>query len=176
PDGVSELGEWDRPASFRYENEGLTVFTDDVKFSRNLKIKPSEKDREIGVSVKYQVCTAKMCQPPKTFKTKVVLAGVKSVKPSGPPEFKNEFFSAPEMLHVGDKPLNQDARQMYPSPAMYDVDGDGVVELVVGDIFGSLNVYENKNAGGSSQSADPVWEKFRPLLAADGDKIKVSNW
>ena len=86
--------------------------------------------------------------------------------------FSNKHFESATRLMVGEEPLNIGARQMYPSPAMFDVDGDGQNELIVGDIFGSLNVYENENDG----NGDPVWSKFKPLKSADGEKIKVSNW
>ena len=81
-------------------------------------------------------------------------------------------FEHPVRLMVGDEPMNTSARQMYPSPAWYDVDNDGKVELVVGDISGSINVYENSNDG----KGDPVWEKHKPLESADGERIRVSNW
>ncbi|MCO6457768.1 MAG: hypothetical protein J5I93_20885 [Pirellulaceae bacterium] len=87
--------------------------------------------------------------------------------------FDNAFFEAPVRLMVGDQPLNAQAAQMYPSPAMYDVDADGQMELVVGDIFGSLNVYENQNRTGQG---DPVWSQHRTLKTARGEPIKVSNW
>lgn len=74
---------------------------------------------------------------------------------------------------VGDEPLNTTAKQMYPSPAIYDVDNDGKVELIVGDIFGSLNIYENENDTGKG---DPVWSRHAPLKTAAGKAIKVSNW
>ena len=80
-------------------------------------------------------------------------------------------FDAPEMLYVGETPLNKDADQMYPSPAMFDIDNDGQLELVVGDIFGSLNVYENM-----AKEGDPKWSEFKPLKTFDGEDIKVSNW
>ena len=73
----------------------------------------------------------------------------------------------------GDRPLNATAEQMYPSPAFYDIDGDGCAELVVGDIFGKLNVYKNQNAGGKG---DPVWGTPTALKTSEGKQIKVSNW
>ena len=87
-------------------------------------------------------------------------------------KFDNELFSAPTIVMVGDQPLNTAANKGYPSPAMYDVDGDGKVELVLGDIFGALLVYENENEG----SGDPVWSAFEPLKSHDGEEIEVSNW
>ncbi len=91
-----------------------------------------------------------------------------------PPAFTNKVFAAPIRLTVGNEPLNKAAGQMYPSPAMFDIDNDGDVELVVGDIFGSLNVYENKNDNGDK--GDPVWSKHTSLTTAEGKKIKVPNW
>jgi hypothetical protein len=88
------------------------------------------------------------------------------------PAFESDIFEAPFRLKVGDQPLNNAARQMYPSPAMFDIDRDGQLELVVGDIFGSLNIYENLANGKS----DPVWSSHIPLKGGDGEKIKVSNW
>ena len=81
-------------------------------------------------------------------------------------------FEDPVRLIVDREPLNAAAKQMYPSPAWYDVDNDGKVELVVGDISGSMNVYENTNDG----EGDPVWAKHEPLKTANGQNIRVSNW
>ena len=88
-------------------------------------------------------------------------------------KFNSKRFDAPEMIMVDQLPLNSKAKQMYPSPVMFDVDNDSRVELVVGDIFGSLNVYENQN---ESATGDPVWSKHVPLESTDGQPIKVSNW
>ena len=89
-----------------------------------------------------------------------------------PPEFVNATFEAPFRLMVGDSPVNTAAKQMYPSPAMFDVDNDGQSELIVGDIFGGLNVYENQNDG----DGDPIWSSHTALTSTDGEAIKVSNW
>ncbi len=107
---------------------------------------------------------------------KMESAAMNSAKANNPkslPKFENKFFDAPVRLTVGSEPLNLKASQMYPSPAMFDVDNDGEVELVVGDIFGSLNVYENENETGAG---DPVWAKHVALTNTEGKAIKVSNW
>ena len=88
------------------------------------------------------------------------------------PVDESDVFEAPFRLKVGDQLLNNAARQMYPSPAMLDIDRDGQLELVVGVIFGSLNIYENLSDGKS----DPVWSSHIPLKLSDGAKVKVSNW
>ncbi len=89
------------------------------------------------------------------------------------PSFTNRHFEAPIRLRVGNEPLNKAAGQMYPSPAVYDVDNDGKVELVVGDISGRIYVYENKNNTGKG---DPLWSDHAALKTAKGKNIKVSNW
>ena len=88
------------------------------------------------------------------------------------PVEEGDVFEAPFRLKVGDQLLNDAARQMYPSPAMLDIDRDGQLELGVGDIFGSLNVYENL----SDDKSEPVWSSHIPLKLSDGNKVKVSNW
>ena len=87
-------------------------------------------------------------------------------------KFKNSYFAAPTLLMVGEKPMNTAAGQMYPSPSVYDVDGDGQDELVLGDIWGTLDVFENIN----DSDGDPVWSEFSPLKNTEGEEIKVSNW
>ena len=89
------------------------------------------------------------------------------------PPFTNKHFEAPIRLTVGNEPLNKAAGQMYPSPAVYDVDNDGDVELVVGDISGRIYVYENKNKTGKG---DPLWSSHAALKTAKGKQIRVSNW
>lgn len=93
--------------------------------------------------------------------------GVEQTEP-----FSNTHFESVTRLVVGEKPLNTNAAQRYPSPAMFDVDGDGRDELIVGCIYGTLNVYQNENKG----TGDPVWSEFESLKSAKGEKIKVSNW
>ncbi len=85
----------------------------------------------------------------------------------------NQIFDAPEMIMVGELPLNTKASQMYPSPVMFDIDNDNRSELIVGDIFGSLNIYENQN---ESSTGEPVWSNHVRLESTDGQPIKVSNW
>lgn len=89
-----------------------------------------------------------------------------------PPVFVNAHFEAPFRLMVENEPLNNTAKQIYPSPAMFDVDNDGQIELVTGDLRGSIKVYENQNA----DEGDPVWSKHYALMSSDDKPIKVSNW
>ncbi len=175
PDGVEPAGDWLLPLALPYPAEpDNQVYEGAVKFSREISVQPSGESRDIDVVVSYQVCDEKRCMPPTTSKTKVTIEATKSSEAAIKPfEFSSDSFEAPFRLMVGDSPLNVAAKQMYPSPAMFDVDGDGRVELVVGDIFGSLNVYQNESKSGAG---DPVWSKHVGLKTADGAKIKVSNW
>ncbi len=100
-------------------------------------------------------------------------SAAKSGKATDVAKFDHPDFEPPVRLTVDGTPLNVKAKQMYPSPAMFDIDADGKVELVVGDIFGSIKVYENKN---QASGGDPIWSPHVALNSADGKAIKVSNW
>ncbi len=85
----------------------------------------------------------------------------------------NEHFMAPRLVMVGDKALNTSAKQMYPSPAIYDIDRDGKPNLVVGDIRGRLFYYANQNPSGTGE---PVWAEPIQLTQHDGELLLVPNW
>lgn len=88
---------------------------------------------------------------------------------AGEPEDK---FEAPVCLKVGDDPINQTGRLMYPSPAIFDVDNDGQDELVIGTIFGRLVFSKNTNAS----AGDPVWSEPEPIETTEGEPLKLNNW
>jgi len=85
----------------------------------------------------------------------------------------SEHFMAPRMVMLGDEPLNSSTNQMYPSPAIYDIDGDGKPNLVVGDIRGRLFYYANQNQSGTGE---PVWTAPIQLTQHDGEAVSVPNW
>ena len=171
PTGVSKVGKVERPLSLPYAKKpGAKIIQLNAFFSQKLKIESDFQGGEVKLKLKYQVCNDKLCQPPNTLTTSVRIPAAKATKDD---EENEGLFAAPIMLKVDDKPLNSAARQMYPSPAVFDIDNDGKDELVVGDIFGSLNVYENLN---ESKDGDPVWSKHETLKSADGKPIKVKNW
>ena len=74
------------------------------------------------------------------------------------------------MLMAGDEPMK--AGHSYPSPAVFDVDNDGVDEMVLGEIMGTVSYCENERKSGG----DPVWSAVAPVLAADGEPLKLNNW
>ena len=85
---------------------------------------------------------------------------------------ENELFEAPVRLMVDGKPLQQ-ANDRFPSPAMYDIDGDGANELIIGGLRGEVEVFKNSS---SSIKGDPIWEAGEPLEDCDGNSIELTNW
>lgn len=84
-----------------------------------------------------------------------------------------KLWEAPVPLMVGDVPMNADGRMAYPSPAIFDIDGDGLNELVMGTIFGAIFSCENSNQG---KSGDPVWGSPKAVQAAHGKPLRLNNW
>ncbi len=78
-------------------------------------------------------------------------------------------FAAPVRLRAGDQPMGEG--RLYPSPALIDLDGDGVAEMIIGDLFGKLTV--SKRIPGEDST---VWSEPQPLEGADGKPLKFSNW
>ena len=59
---------------------------------------------------------------------------------------------------------------MYPSPTLYDLDGDGQRELLIGEIFGSIHTSQKAKGEGLH-----LWESF-DQLESDGEPLKLNNW
>ena len=79
------------------------------------------------------------------------------------------LFAEPVLLMAGSKPMGRGL--LYPSPHMFDVDGDGQEEILMGDLWGVLHVA--KKLPGD----DPLaWSEATPLQSSDGEKLKFSNW
>ena len=58
---------------------------------------------------------------------------------------------------------------LYPTPVLHDVDGDGALEMVIGDLPGNLWVCE-KAEGGPME-----WSEPKALEGPDGP-LKFDNW
>ncbi len=74
-------------------------------------------------------------------------------------------FEPPVRLMAGDKYVG--TTRMYPSPCMFDLDGDKKADLVIGDLFGHLSVY--------SPYGD-AWKAKPAIKGANGKKLDFSNW
>ena len=79
-------------------------------------------------------------------------------------------FAAPVRLLAAGAPVNHVEEMPYPSPVVFDIDRDGKRELICGDLWGYLWVYENEG-----QEGDLHWSAPRKLTA-DGEVLKVPNW
>lgn len=58
---------------------------------------------------------------------------------------------------------------IYPSPTLYDIDGDGARELIVGDLRGAITVAEPTD--GIASFGAP-----RRLESANGKVLDLNNW
>ena len=76
------------------------------------------------------------------------------------------MFEAPVRLMAGERAMG--SKRLYPSPVMFDVDGDKRADLVIGDLFGRLTV--------SRRGAGEAWGESKPLEGADGKPLKFHNW
>ena len=59
----------------------------------------------------------------------------------------------------------------YPSPVMHDVDGDGLADLVLGDLYGALTVSKRLTGEGPPRIGPEL-----PLFASDGTELVFDNW
>ena len=78
-------------------------------------------------------------------------------------------FAAPVRLKAGDAFLGGD--RLYPSPMAHDVDGDGKLDLVVGDLRGRITIARRTDG-----TAPSCYAAETPMLAADGSAIDFHNW
>ncbi len=77
------------------------------------------------------------------------------------------LFAAPVQLTAEGEPI---ADMTYPSPTLFDLDGDGMRELVIGDIFGSVRVAEPQ-----AEEAGLAWSACEKLQS-DGKDLRLNNW
>lgn len=75
-------------------------------------------------------------------------------------------FAPPVMLRAGDKVCGQN--RLYPSPVAYDVDRDGRLDVVVGDLRGHLTYARGTAAGGFADE--------QKLKDATGKVLDFGNW
>ena len=78
-------------------------------------------------------------------------------------------FAPPVRLSAGEKLLG--VHRYFPSPVFHDVDGDGLADLVVGDLVGRLTV-ALRLPGPDPRAFGPESE----MNAADGKPIDFHNW
>jgi hypothetical protein len=78
-------------------------------------------------------------------------------------------FAAPVRIEAGTKLLGEN--RLYPSPMLHDVNGDGLLDIVVGDLRGKIT-YALREKGDSA----PRYGEEQKMLAADGKELDFQNW
>ena len=74
-------------------------------------------------------------------------------------------FAAPQRIQAGDAFAG--AGRLYPSPVMHDIDGDGKLDLVIGDLAGRVTVARRTADGFAPEAA---------LNDRDGKPLRFHNW
>ena len=74
-------------------------------------------------------------------------------------------FAAPVRIKAGDAFAGD--KRLYPSPVLFDLNGDKKLDLVVADLFGHVTVAYADEQGFAAKSK---------VLQADGKPLKFSNW
>ncbi len=77
-------------------------------------------------------------------------------------------FAPPVQIHAGDKVLG--VSRMYPSPEFHDVNHDGILDAIIGDLPGRVTVAYGK------KGQPLTFEKEVPLKATDGKQLDFGNW
>ena len=75
-------------------------------------------------------------------------------------------FAEPIQVIAGDEAIGG----LYPSPTLFDIDGDGAAELVIGDLFGNIQYAERLS--GDDLGA---WGELKPFKTGERE-LKFNNW
>ena len=164
PKGVTTKGDWRRPTGIAGTEKHSLIYEGQVSFSRSVIVEPSAYGKRIDVTVSYQACTDEYCNRPQSKAVSIPIP--KKVSSS------SSIFSRPVRLSV-DGALLAGGKTRFLSPAIFDVDGDGKAELVIGSLKGTVDVYENLNTSGTG---DPVWGPKKVLKDIKGKRIRTANW
>lgn len=78
-------------------------------------------------------------------------------------------FAAPRRIKAGDAFVGEG--RYYPSPVLHDMNGDGLGDIVIGDLMGKVTV-AHRVAGSDAM----VFASEKPLERSDGEPLKFHNW
>ena len=79
------------------------------------------------------------------------------------------LFRTPVQLKAGEAMMGEGI--LYPSPKLQDLDGDGISEMLIGDLRGQLLFSKRQGSSDATQ-----WTTLEPVQTADGEPIKFDNW
>jgi hypothetical protein len=78
-------------------------------------------------------------------------------------------FAEPVVLRAGDRAMG--SRRMYPSPVFRDMNGDGRLDIVIGDLVGKITIANALEGDGAPQFA-----RDEPMLGRDAKPLDFKNW
>ena len=78
-------------------------------------------------------------------------------------------FAAPKRIRAGKAFLGEG--RYYPSPVLYDVDGDKRADILVGDLVGKVTVARRQAA-----KTAVAFDGEKPLNDRDGKPLRFHNW
>lgn len=123
-----------------------------------------------GLAAASLTTSLALAQQPAT--TTLPTAGPEASGPeaSGPEASGREgvLFALPKQLHAGEALLGKS--RLYPSPVAHDIDGDGLADLVVGDLRGHLT-YALRLPGDGIRFGNE-----QQLEDAEGKILDFGNW
>jgi len=93
----------------------------------------------------------------------VVAAPLTAQQPTAP------TFAPPVKLMAGGKGLGEN--RLFPSPVLHDMNGDGLADLVIGDLRGRLTVALRQPGAGA-----PKFAAETKVMANDGSELDFANW
>ncbi len=78
-------------------------------------------------------------------------------------------FAKPVLVKAGD--ANMGEARLFPSPMVHDVDGDGQLDVVVGDLQGHITV-----AKGARKNGKLTFGAETKMMGVDGEALDFANW
>ncbi|MBL8898372.1 MAG: hypothetical protein JNM84_12120 [Planctomycetes bacterium] len=107
---------------------------------------------------------------PPTFLALLAVSGAVSPTSLLAQSAKIADFAPPvRLMSAGAKFLGE--QRLYPAPTYHDVDGDGLQDIVVGDLRGLLTVARRLPGAGPARYAEE-----QPVRGTDGEEIDFHNW
>jgi hypothetical protein len=79
------------------------------------------------------------------------------------------LFGEPVRIMAGDAFLG--AKRLYPSPVLHDVNADGKLDVVIGDLWGKITFAQR-----NGEKENVTFDREKPLLASNGKQLDFSSW